>query len=104
MSDFSEPLEPILRRNIAAVTSALLGHTGKGVTTFFREHFADGKLYAHLQSEETSFRVATYDGIMGHFSFLWPPELAWPAGVPRPAPKQHEPSRRPRKAKDQNDG
>ncbi len=104
MSDFSEPFDAILRRNIVAVTEAFIAHTGKPVTSFYREHFADSALYARLRSGEASFRVATYDDLMAHFSFSWPTDLAWPAGVPRPAPKKAEPSRRPRKAKETADG
>lgn len=104
MSKFSPPYEALLRNNLHAVASAYIALTKSTETAFSRSVAADGSFLSRWRRGDTSFRVDTFDGIMGHLSYLWPSAVPWPSDIPRPEPKMLVLTPNKRRTKEATDG
>lgn len=102
---YAPPVEPTLRDNLDAVVKAYTAAMPTKESALARSITGDGEIFSRIRNKEGSFRVATYDDLMGHLSFLWPSGLDWPEGVPRPEPKQFvKPERKTRKTTEAANG
>ena len=93
---FAPPSGDVARANLSALFAAYQAATGYSTSFIWRSitrvTAADGHGLA-VQGEhhfhgrmEQGFSFATYDRIVSRLSALGPAGLAWPPGVPRPAP------------------
>jgi hypothetical protein len=63
------------------------------------EAIRDPRFYAKLQAGTGSFKVLTYDRVVVWFASVWPAQLDWPNGIPRPVVELRlPPKRKPRKS------
>ena len=92
-------MDPILRTNMLIAAETYSRATGTNLTKIAKSVMADGSFFVRLREAETSFRVRTYDQLMGHLSYIWPTDLPWPIGIPRPEPQVAVPTQKPRRIK-----
>lgn len=57
--------------------------------TISMRFFGKGDFFQKL-SAKRDIRTATYEAALQKFTDTWPEDLAWPEGVPRPAPTEPE--------------
>ena len=55
--------------------------------TVVSEIVADDRAFVY-RIGRSSLSFSTFDRVVGRFSWLWPADVAWPAGVPRVAPER----------------
>jgi len=84
------PLKDTAQRNVMAATNALSDHTGISLSAIGHTLIGDSTFVVRVH-EGTNFTLSLYDRLMGGLSAIWPPDLAWPEDVPRPAPARLAP-------------
>jgi len=85
MTQTTRPYLETFRADTEALFKALMRHTGMtksaiGVIVGGARQYLDG-----VRGND-GFRVSTHDRALENFSAVWPPDLPWPEGVPRPDP------------------
>lgn len=55
--------------------------------TVVSEIVADDRAFVYRVGK-SSLSFSTFDRVVGRFSWLWPSDVAWPAGVPHVAPEK----------------
>ena len=78
-------METELIDHLRKVASAYGSLTGQSAATIAQRAFLDWRFLDRL-SDGSTFTVRKFDRGMQWFSANWPPDAAWPDGVPRPAP------------------
>lgn len=96
---YDSDFEPLLRSYLLRVTHAYMCHTMILPTFASKSLFGDHSFLKRWKDGDLGFSIRTYDEAMAHMSFVWPADLEWPAGIPRPEPRERDFSPR-RKKKD----
>jgi hypothetical protein len=86
-------METELRTHVVAVARAYSASTGRALTTIAKHDIGiDSGWLRHVEAGGT-FKVGTYDRVIGWFAEHWPAGLPWPRppslrdAIPRPAPR-----------------
>ncbi len=82
-------MESELRTNLRTCAEAYAGARAIELSTVGRLAAGDWRFFDRIMDGK-SFTARKYDETMRWFSANWPDALAWPVGVPRPAPVQQE--------------
>lgn len=80
-----QPYLRLFRCHTEALFAALMKHTGmtkSGVGLIV----GGQRQYLTEMLKRDGFRVSSHDRALENFSAIWPPDLPWPDGVPRPDP------------------
>lgn len=62
----------------------LAAHEGVTHWAISMRMFRKGDFFARLRKPGRDIRMATYENTLRKFSEVWPSDLEWPAGIPRP--------------------
>ena len=79
----TKTMEARLRLDLLALFSAFGEAYALSATAISETVFGDRQLHQRINKSAGSFRVRTYDMIVGRFSTLWPDDVKWPQGIPR---------------------
>lgn len=90
MTNYSSPIEPVIRHHIVTLGRTLAAHQGVNIATVARRVLGGNtRLFSSIETGEASITLRNYDRLMTELSTIWPSDLPWPDGVPRYAP-DHE--------------
>jgi hypothetical protein len=88
-----------LSSNLKRLFDAYCLHQGIKPTTVGLDATKDPRFYAKVETGSGGFQVQTYDKVVAWFAAVWPTQLDWPDGIPRPVVEARQPLRRkPRKS------
>lgn len=84
-TSFHPPLKARAHAEMDAIVTAFCDHTGTTPGTISRMLCGDKDFVQRLLAGG-NYTVGQFDKVAAGLSRLWPDDLAWPGGVPRPAP------------------
>lgn len=75
--------------HLTLLASILATHLGRSDMTVAKRCGVHSRLFLRLKAGG-GCRVDTFNAALAAFSSNWPPDLEWPADVPRPKPAKKE--------------